>query len=164
MKQTLRPNAELDLLTQEELRSVVTEVISGYLRPPRSLRVPDGVDLDANGDGTVTCYTCEAGMRFTVTRMEFSADGYNGRETPWNPATLGGVDLYVDGQWRDGIQWGNTSVATVGHLPAVYTESKDRAIVMEDGAVLTAIVENGPASVGFLVATCGWLEPLQPVV
>ncbi len=160
--QTLRPNAELDLLTKEELQQVVSELLSGYLRPPERLRAPSGVQLSAGGatvaaPGAVV-YTVEPGMRLILTRVEFFLDGYTAL-APYTSA--GGIDLYVDGQWRDGFPFGGTSGFI---LPATYTESKDRAIVLQDGSQLSVHVGGGPANGGLTVNVCGILLPLQPVV
>ncbi len=159
-KQLLRPNAELDLLTQDELRGVLEEIVSGYLRPPQRIRNPAGVDLDGSGNGTVLAYQVEAGMRFTLTRLEVTADGYTAY-APYNPTPAGGIDIYVDGQWRDGVPFGGTTGYV---LPVVYTQSESRAISLADGALLTVVVHAGPASTGLLVNACGILEPLAPVL
>ncbi len=161
-KFTLKPNAELDLLTKEELRTELQEVLSGYLRPPQLIRNPSGIDLDSNGDGTVDAYQVEAGMRLTITRIEFTADGYRFAE-PYVAAT-GGIDIYVDGQWRDGVPFGTAAAVATIALPWVYTESQSRAIVCADGAHVTIVVDGGPASTGLTVNLCGILEPLQPVI
>ena len=161
MRQQLKPNAELDLLTEEELRTVLTEVVSGYLRPPQRVRHPGGLELDNTGASTLTgIYRVETGMRMIVTRIEFALDGYSAR-VPYNPVAQGGVDLYVDGQWRDGFPVGGST----GYiLPATYTESHRSAIAIEDGALLQVQVAGGPASTGLTIAVCGWLEPLEPVL
>lgn len=161
MKQTLRPNAELDLLTKEELRAVVSEELSGYLRPPERIRAPHGFALSASGAGGPTgVYRVDAGMRAIITRIEFDLDGYSMR-SPYNPSAQGGVDIYADGQWRDGFPFG----ASTGYiLPAIYTESRERAIVIEDGALLQVQIAGGPASTGFTVNVCGILLPMQPVI
>ena len=161
MKQQLKPNAELDLLTEAELRSVVEEVASGYLRPPQRIRVPGGLALDGSGNAAVTpVYVVEAGMKFVLTRIEFIPDGYTMRA----PATVtsGGIDLYVDGQWRDGVPFGSGS-GQVGSLPCVYTQSESRAVEAEDGAQLEVAVAGGPASRGLAIAVVGFLFPLPPV-
>lgn len=160
MKTVLKPNAELDLLTQEELRAVLAELVSGYLRPPVFTRDPAGVTLNGSGAGTVTFAAVDAGMIFIVTRIEFAADGYNAR-APYNPAAEGGIDLYVNGEWRDGYQFGST---TGGLLPATYTQSESRAVRMFGGDILTATIAGGPASTGFTAALCGLLAPEPPVI
>lgn len=160
-KFTIKPNAELDILTAEELRTVTKEVLSGYLRPPERIRAPQGFSLNGSGNAPITgVYRVEAGMRAIVTRIEFDLDGYSMR-APYNPSVQGGVDIYVDNQWRDGFPFGSTT----GYiLPAVYTESRERAIVLEDGALLQIAVAGGPASTGFTVSVCGVLLPMQPVI
>lgn len=161
MKQTLRPNAELDLLTKEELRDVLTEIVSGHNRPPERIRHPGGVTLDGSGNAPLTgIYRVEAGMRAIVTRIEFFLDGYSMR-SPFNPTPAGGIDIYVDAQWRDGFPFGGS---TGFILPAVYTEARERAIVAEDGAHMQIQVGGGPASTGLTVALCGILVPIEPVL
>lgn len=123
-------------------------------------RDPGGVTLDASGDGTVTFAPVDAGMIFAVTRIEFKPDGYTSG-APFNPGSAGGIDLYVNDQWRDGYQFGSTSG---GSLPATYTEAESRAIRMFGGDVLTAVVSGGPASSGFNAALCGLLSPEPPAV
>jgi len=160
VKHVLKPNAELELLTQDELRAALSELVSGYLRPPTFTRDPAGVKLDGSGDGTVTFQAIDAGMIFVVTRMEFFVDGYDSR-APFSPAGQGGLDIYVNGQWRDGYQFGGT---TGGLLPATFTQSESRAIRMFGGDVLTVGVLGGPASTGFSAALCGLLTPEPPVL
>lgn len=161
MKQQLRPNAELDLLTEAELRSVVEEVASGYLRPPQRIRVPGGLSLDGTGAAAITpVYVVEAGMKFVLTRMEFKPDGYTMR-SPFTVSS-GGIDVYVDGQWRDGVPFGSGS-GQVGSLPCLYTQAESRAVEAEDGAQLEVAVAGGPASTGITVAVVGFLFPLPPV-
>lgn len=156
MKQSLKPgNMELDLLTKEELEETITGLLSGYLRPPQRVREPSGVKLDGSGTGSFTAYTVEAGYQFVLTRIEFSLDGYSAR-TPYAPAS-GGIDLYVGDQWRDGFPFSSGLV-----LPATYTESESRAIVIYGGQHLTVKVNAlaAVANVGFRVAVCGLLAPL----
>lgn len=161
MKQQLRPNAELDLLTKEELRTVTSEVLSGYLRPPERIRHPGGLDLDGSGNSTLTgIYRVEAGMQAIITRIEFALDGYSMR-APYNPTQQGGVDIYENGQWRDGFPFGGS---TGFILPAVYTESRERAIAISDGSLLQIQVGGGPVSTGLTVAVCGVLLPIEPVL
>lgn len=161
MKTEIRAGAQLDLLTQEEMRSLLEEVASGYLRPPQRIRVPGGLVLDGSGNAAVTpVYVVEAGMKFVLTRIEFIPDGYTMRA----PATVssGGIDIYVDGQWRDGVPFGSGS-GQVGSLPCVYTQSESRAVEAEDGAQFEVAVAGGPASKGLGIAVVGFLSPLPPV-
>ena len=161
MLQQLKPNAELDLLTRDELRDVLTEIVSGHNRPPQRIRHPGGITLDGSGNGALTgIYRVEAGMRAIVTRVEFFLDGYSAR-APFNPTVAGGIDLYVDGQWREGWPVGGS---TGFILPAVYTESKDRAIVIEDGALLQIQAGALATSTGLTVNVCGLLFPIEPVL
>lgn len=157
MKQPLKPGMELDLLTKDELEEVMVGLVSGYLRPPRAIREPSGVKLDSSGTGSFTAYTVEAGMELVLTRIEFSLDGYNAR-SPYQPAS-GGIDLYANEQWRDGIPF-----ASGFTLPGVYTESDSRAIRLYGGQHLTVKVNAlaAVANVGFRVAVCGFLAPLEP--
>lgn len=152
----IKPGAELDVLTRDELHVELQETISGYLRPPVWIRNPAGVILDGSGDGTVApAYVVDAGMEFTFTRAEFFVDGY----TAANPftASSGGIDIYVDGTWRDGYPFSAGLL-----LPGTYTETQSKAIHCFGGAEITVVVTGGPASKGFSVAVCGYLAPLEP--
>lgn len=160
MKQTLKPNAELDILTRAELHAEIVGLASGYLRPPEAARHPGGIELDGSGNSILTgIYRVEAGMRFFLTRVEFALDGYSAR-APYNPSVQGGIDLYVDGQWRDGYPFGGSSG---GVLPVTYTKARVQSVMALDGALIQAQVLGGPASTGLTIAVCGILEPIEPV-
>lgn len=153
---------ELDLLTKEDIESVLDERVSGWLRPPNRTRIPGGVRLDGSGNGTITAYTVEPGMEFILTRAEFRVNGTTGGSaaTPFNPASAGGIDILVNGDWRDGYAFGGSPSA--GSLPAVWTENPDRTIVLYGGDILTYKIVGGPASLGFVANTIGLLKASSP--
>ncbi len=160
MKAQLRAGAELDLLTQDELREVLSDFAESFQnRPLRRLRVPAGVALDGSGNGDVRPYRVETGYRLVLTRIEISLDGYTAA-APYNPSAQGGVDVYVDDHWRDGIPiGGNTGYI----LPTVYTQGDDTAIVADQDALLKIRITGGPVSTGAIVNVCGFLVPIPNV-
>lgn len=153
---------ELDILNKEELESFFDEKVSGYLRPPNRTRIPGSVRTDNTGKGTIVAYTVEQGFEFVVTRIEFSVNGSTGSSaaSPFNPGSAGGIDILVNGQWRDGYAFGGNPSA--GSLPATWVESVDRTIVCYGGDVLSYLITGGPASLAFLANTVGFLKALAP--
>ena len=163
MRTKIVAGAEIDTLTREEfhdeMRAFGQEFVAGYLRPPEWREIPGGVDLDSSGNAAAfELYTVETGYEFVLTRLEIQPDGYT-QESPYNPSTQGGLDIYRDGRWRDGVPFGGTTGFT---LPVVYSQTVGRAIRALDGAQLTLKVTGGPASTGLNVLTCGFLTPLPP--
>lgn len=163
MRTQIKAGEYIDTLTREELHGELeafgSEFVAGYLRPPEWREIPAGVDLDGSGNAAAfELYTVEVGYEFVLTRLEIFPDGYS-QEAPFNPGTQGGLDIYRDGRWRDGVPFGGTTGFT---LPIVYTQSVGRAIHAQGGQELTLKVTGGPASTGLNCLTCGFLKPLPP--
>lgn len=151
-----------DVLTKDELREVMLEVASGYLRPPENDLIEAAVTLDGSGDGTVEVYRVRVGYEFFVNRLTFAPTGYS-FDSPYT--TAGGLNLYRgnpssasgNADLVDGYQFGGT---TGNSLPAVLTESQSRAIILRDGQPLFLQVVGGPANGSLLVHGHGLLSPL----
>lgn len=154
MKQILKPNAELDILTAQELRAEIEHLLSGYLRPPEEARPEGGVALSAGGAGTIDLYTVPVGMLFYLTRVYVTA----GNATFQAPlAGAGGISiLRFSGSLGDEIDGtGFTS------LPQVATWSRNNGPLFRDGERIGIGIAGGPASGQAFARAMGFLAPLS---
>jgi hypothetical protein len=151
----LKPGAELDLLTREELHAELVEVASGYLRPPERRRFVEGGTTDANGIVTIPVLTVQQGYVFELTRLVIAPSG----KTFGNPYTssTGYWNLLLNGEMVDGDNM-------TGGIPSIYTESESRAIYVFGGEQLQLHLNagSGLASTQIMVRGQGVLTPLPP--
>jgi hypothetical protein len=151
----LKPGAELDLLTRQELHAELLEIASGYLRPPERWRFTDGGKTDTNGAVTIPIIRVKQGYVFELTRLVIDVSG----KTFGNPYTSssGYWNLLLNGELVDGD---NMS----GGLPSIYTESESRAIYVFGGEKLDLSLNagSGLASTSVMIRGQGVLTPLPP--
>ena len=157
MKVKLTPGAELDLLTADELRSIVKETKSGWRRPPLTVRPTQSVGLDSNGDahGTIhgaVLFEVPAGYSFLLHRLTVKPDGYT-FGVPYTSAT-GYLDIVVSELMRDGIPF-----AAPG-LPRVYTVGFSDGIFCNNGEVIRIDIHGGPANGVINLRGQGTLQPI----
>ena len=115
MKFTLKPGAEFEVATADEIRAVMEETVSGYLRPPGRVRIEQTIKLDGSGNGTAQVAQAEAGYVYLINRLiaePWSATtGAYSFAAPYIPSTTGGLDLKLDDKdVVDGYQFGNVAV------------------------------------------------------
>lgn len=158
-KVSIKAGEELDVLTQDELRTVLEETLSGYLRTPYRDRVVAGGSTDSSGDmAPVAIYKVRAGFHFVLTRLIVLPAGYT-FASPFSPTPQGAVELLRDQDLVDGYPFGAN---TGGTLPAVLTNNKAQAIEAADGETISAQVAGGPHSTAFLFLGHGFVSPIEP--
>lgn len=165
MRVKLQPGQELDFVTPDELRQILREVASGFLRPPQTIRPVEAIALNAagnsiraNGDKTasaaavaVDLFECPVGYRFRLHRMTVKPDGFTFGAPFTNAA--GFLDIEQGGLMRDGI-----SFNTPG-LPVVWSAGTADGIDYSNGDVVRVLVSGGPASTSLSIRMQGTLEP-----
>ncbi len=148
MRQKVVPGAELDVLTQEEMRALLkAELRTGVFE--RVVQAANG-PLTAGGVGSIDAYTVPVGMEFRLCRVVVTADGFNYAAMFTNAA--GGVTLLRDGQLVDGF---NLSLG----LPNVWTAGSGSAPRFRNGQKVTVAIVGGPASANVTVNLEGDLFP-----
>lgn len=161
MQTKIAAGETLETLTQEELRTVLEELASGYLRDPFRDRIDAGGTTTAGGALQTGIYKPKQGYRFRLQRLAVIVDGYT-YASPYNPGTQGclqilrgtrNANLVVDGYAFGG--------STGGTLPATYVESSSKAIDVVSGEELYLQVVGGPASKSVSIIGHGQLEPLE---
>jgi hypothetical protein len=166
VKVKLTSGAELDVLTQEEVRELLQEFASGYLRPPQTARPVGGIPLNASGNscrsvaaqaGTaaalpVDLYSVPIGYSFRLHRMTFKPDGFT-FGVPFTNAT-GFIDINRGELMQDGI-----SLNSPG-MPVVWSAGTADGIFYDNGEHVFATISGGPASVNVSVRMQGTLQPI----
>ncbi len=154
-KVPLKAGAEVDFLTQEELRSVLEET-AGRLYPPSPyrVRINSGGLLDGSGNGTFDILRSELGYVDTLTRLVVNANGFDW-QTPYTTASS--IEILRDGTVVDGYRIGGSSG---GQIPTILTNNRAQAVYYQDGEVLQLKVTGGPASTGIVLNGHVWREPI----
>lgn len=162
MKQRLVANAELDLLTADELRTLLQEYASGWLRPPQTIRPSGTIALDASGDSSPAVggdanvgdavYMVPAGLRFRLHRIGIFPDGVV-FGTPFTAAN-GYVEIQRGDRAIDGFGF---QVGSAG-LPRVLTWGKDDAPEYAGNEKIGVLINAGPANTNVRVHLQGTLE------
>lgn len=154
MKTTLKAGAELDVLTMNELRTVVEELVSGYLRPPAEARPDSGLQL-AGGvtAGIFDLYVVDAGMQFRLTRLFVTV---NNATFGVPVAASGGIDVYRgSGSINDALD--GTPFTS---LPQIATWSRSNGPLFRDGEIVRVGITGAPAGAQVFARAKGYLEPL----
>lgn len=152
VRQKLAPGAELDLLTEDELRSALSELRN---IGPVTVRPEESIHLDSAGNGTVDVYTVPAGMEFTLHRLRIDIDGADPGHTV--NAANGWADILRDAVAEDFIQF----AASAGGLPQVKTWSGAAGIVFRNGETVQVKITAAPTvSVNVTVKLQGTLNPI----
>ncbi len=154
----LRAGATIDFLTADEVRQVVSEIFSGYLRPPETIRVAEGIKLDANGNSGIgaasiaeTVYTVPLGYKLRLHRFGVFLDGY----TIASPYTNASGYLEIQ---RNDVTEDMISFAAPG-LPQVWSASDADAIEFQNGENVQVLVSGGPASTSLVLRMQGTIRP-----
>lgn len=157
---------EFEVLTQDELRTVLDETLSGYLRSPYRVRIVENGVTDSSGNCLIEDVAkSRAGMALLVLRLTIGAQGFT-FASPFN--TGGAVQLIragggaQAGDVMDGTLLGNTGEPNEQTLPWVYTESRDRAIDIRDQETLQVQIIGGPHSTPITIFGHGVMVPLPP--
>jgi hypothetical protein len=162
----IRAGAVLDILTADELKTVLEEVASGYLRLPYRKRIIGTIKLDGSGNG-VSGISAKARPGFTliITRLCFTISGGANKYTfaaPFSPGSAGAIE-FLRGTGGstvtdlvDGYAFG---ASTGGSLPCVYTNSESHAVEVIDQEDIRIQVLGGPASSNLDVIGSGMMIP-----
>lgn len=157
MRTSIQAGAELDVLTQDELRTVLEETLSGYLRPPYRDRVIAGGSTDDDGSMLVVAYTVRRGFQFLLNRLEILPAGDYSWAAPYEPMDQGAVQILRNGEIVTGYPFGGGSG---GSLPAELVDTSSHAIDFVDGEVVQVQIIGGPASTPFLLLGFGHVSPM----
>lgn len=156
MKTQLRAGAEIDLLTADELKQLLDAYLSGFLRPPQTVRPAQSIPLDASGNTNQNAnsriYEVPAGYVFRLHRAEFGIDGYT-YGAPYTSNT-GYLEIHQNGIARDGLP------LTAPGLPAVWSGGTADGIEYRNGERVAVKLVGGPASKALNVQLQGTLEPI----
>lgn len=161
MRTEIKPGASFDTLTQDELRTLLEEFASGYLRPPQHVRFENGVTLDSSGDGTVDVYRPNLGYLFLLNRLVVDTSPGHTFGNPYQAAG-GYLQILVGGQTYDGAGFTVASPGDNITLPAVFTATDSYAVWARDGETVQLQLVAGPASAAVMVRGTGLLIPLPP--
>lgn len=157
MKVTLKPGAELDILTQGEFENSLAAALSGFARPAQTVRDFAAFKLDGSGNSVITgsptnvavrVLEVEQGYTFALHRLVITVEGY----TAGVPYTSAG--FYIE------IHRAGRVVDTYAvQLPAVVSYGSD-APIFNNGEHVAVLINTGPASKAVIVDVQGTLETL----
>lgn len=162
MKQQLRAGAELDLLTAQELRTTIEELVSGYLRPTTPRRDEDGALAPAAGDLTLALPPVPRGMEVIYTRVIVEAPGSAFTiATPYNAAGAYLALMRNDIELLDFVSL-VAGAAGGGGIPYRFGPwSNSNGIRVRDGEQLRCLVHVPPAAgTGLVLRGEGFLSPI----
>jgi hypothetical protein len=161
VKFTLKPGAELDILTAAELREVMRERWTDFEQDaPVTFRAPLSDKTNASGGATVEVLRVPAGRRFKLTRLLVWLDGF----TPADPYQDDAAYMVIrreGGQRTDFLPL--TSASGYG-LPAVFTDGDAQAAEFVNGEVIQVEFVGLPANTTLTVYAQGQLQALAPDV
>ena len=152
MKHRLRANAELDILTPDELREIATEFLPRGGAPQTS-RPEASMVLDSSGNGTLALYIVPATMSFALHRLLVDSDAYS----PASPFTASGG--YVE-LLRGGVRVDFLDLASgVGQIPSVTKWGSSDGPVWQNLERVDLRFVAGPASTMVVARAQGTLSP-----
>ncbi len=160
MKQTLKAGAELDLLTAQELRTTIEELVSGYLRPTMPRRDEDGLISPVAGDVTLALPPVPRGMEIVYTRVIVEAPG--SAYTPAAPYNVAAGYIAIMRNDIELLDYVSLVAGAGGGIPYRFGPWSDsNGIRVRDGEQLRALVHVPPASTGLVLRGEGYLSPIQ---
>lgn len=156
MKVVLRPNAELELLTQDELRQVVRETLAGWNRPAQTGRPRQTVQTDGSGNANgnangLKLYVVRPGQTFRLHRLfirpEASTFG-----VPYTSNT-GYVEIMRGERAIDGFP------LTAPGIPKMMTWGTADGPLYKNGDELRIDIYGGPVSAVIIADAQGTIKP-----
>ena len=148
MKTPIKAGAELDILNENELRTVLAEVMSGYLRPKFERSFEQGGVCSAQGVMTLELYRPKPGFVFKLARLVIDPSPAYTFGAPFTN-TAGYYNLLVSGEIADGNNM------TIG-IPAVATASESHAVIVRDGEQLSLYLNGGAGLSGVTIMVRGY--------
>lgn len=158
MRQTLRPGAELELLTSSELQHALDAAVLRLAARPATVRAEDDAVTNAAGFVELEVYRVPQGMGFHLTRLLVLADGFTAA-VPFNGA---GAFLEV---LRNDVAVDLVSLVAAnpagGSLPFKSdAHSEGAAPYYTNGDAVGVRITAGPVTTRVLVRLQGLLEPV----
>ena len=157
MKVALKPGAEIETLTREELRAELESLRLALARNPATVRAEEDGATAATGALTLPFYQVPMGMGFKLTRCAVFADGF----TPAVP--FNGAGAFLELLRNDvPVAFQSLVAGAGGGLPFVLidADSESSAAWAGNGEQFAIRLTAGPASTGIIVRTQGVLEPI----
>lgn len=159
-KTKLTAGSEIDFLTKDELDEVFKRYLSGFLRPPQTVRPTFGILLDSSGESTTAgalagpadLFEVPAGYLLRLHRAGFWPDGYT-LGAPYTSVT-GYLNICRNRVAEDGIP------LTSPGLPQIWTAGTADGIEYRNGEVVQVQIVDGPPSASVRCALQGTLEPV----
>lgn len=163
MKVKLVAGSEVDLVSPEELRTVLDEVVEKFRRSDSEhVRAELQAYTDGTGAVAIAAYQVPIGMKFRAARIVVSADGFSFAAKFTNAA--GAVEVRrgdVNGQLVDGVNLNPSAAAgdqSVG-IPWVEAYSSDNRPEFKNGEVIVVKTIAGPPNTNVQVLVEGDLYP-----
>lgn len=160
MRVALRPNAELDVLTRDELREELEAIVERLRGRPAVVRLDEDGATDSGGELELEFYRVPTGMGFRLSRLYVVADGF----TPAVPFNGAGafLELLRGGAPIVGVSLVAGAAVNAGALPMllVDADSPESAAWYGNGEQVAIRLTNGPASTRINVRAQGLLEPI----
>lgn len=160
VKVALKPGAELDVLTRDELRDELEAIVMRLRGAPATVRAENDGVTTAAGAVTVEVYKVPLGMSFKLTRLVVLADGF----TPAVP--FNGAGGFLELLRNDvPVAWCSLVAAAAiapGALPMqlVDADSPESAVWYANGDCVAYRITAGPASTATIGRAQGILEPI----
>lgn len=148
-RQKIVPGAEIETLSADELRGVISEAFSGVGGAPETVMARANKLTDASGNLSLELYIVPAGQEFVLTRLVVEADG----KTPASPFT--GAGSYLQTLRNDEVvDFTSLAAGTLG-LPAISTDGEDSAPVFRQGDRVIVRIVSGPATTNVVASMRG---------
>jgi hypothetical protein len=157
VKFRLQAGAELDLLTEAELRGALDDARQAFAADlaadrGRTIRAGDMQPTSAAGYLLLqSVYRVPAGLELALHRLLVTADGY----TPAAPYTNANGYLQV---LRSGEVVDFTNLTGTGSIPILSTDPDSQASRFRNGETIDVELVGGPASTRVKVLVQGWLS------
>lgn len=160
MKVALKPGAELDVLTRDELRDELEAIVARLRDRPATVRAEEDGRTTAAGAAEIELYRVPSGMSFKLTRLAVLAGGFS-------PAVpFQGAGAFLELLRNDvPVAWCSLvagAAVAPGALPMqlVDADSPESAVWYANGDVAAVRLTAGPASTDIIVRGQGILEPV----
>jgi hypothetical protein len=139
VKVKLQAGAELDVISPQEAREIVVELLEQERARGHEtfVRADESAVTDAAGNAVITVYTCPVGKVFRITRLVVDADGF----TPGAPfkAATGFIAVLRSGEVVDFVNLSNG-------IPALSTDNADTGARWRNGEQVQVQISGGPAN------------------
>lgn len=160
MKAKLTAGAEIDFLTEDEMRRVLKDMEADRREiEPTDVRATESGATNAAGGLVIDVYKVPSGRRFRLTRVIVLADGYTPVAPYQNAAAYLNIRRGAGGQIVDFLP---LTAASGGGIPAKGEYGDAQAPQFVNVEEVTIELVGGPASTGLTVFVQGGLQPRVP--